>query len=102
MEKLLTTKELAEAIGASESSLRRWTNGGAIRTSRTVGGHRRIPLSEAVRFVRETGATVVRPDVLGLPAAVGVGGAGDDEVLYRALLDGDARAARGRVVGMYL
>jgi excisionase family DNA binding protein len=100
MEKLLTSRELAEAIGASESSLRRWTNSGAIRTSRTVGGHRRIPLSEAVRFVRETGATVVRPDVLGFPAAAA--GTGDDRALYQALLDGDADAARGRVHGMYL
>ena len=100
MEKLLTSRELAEAIGASESSLRRWTNSGAIRTSRTVGGHRRIPLSEAVRFVRETGATVVRPDVLGQPAVSG--GGADDEALYRALLDGDAAAARGRLLGMYL
>jgi excisionase family DNA binding protein len=104
MEKLLTSRELAQAIGASESSLRRWTNSGAIRTSRTVGGHRRIPLSEAVRFVRETGATVVRPDVLGFPAAAvaTAAGAGGDEALYQALLDGDAAAARGRILGMYL
>src|SRR3954470_5354840 len=100
MEKLLTTKEFAEAIGASESSLRRWTNSGAIRTSRTVGGHRRIPLSEAIRFIRETGATIVRPDLLGFPdadanaaaSAAAATPASDqaEEALYKALLDGDA------------
>jgi excisionase family DNA binding protein len=104
MEKLLTTKELAEAIGASESSLRRWTNSGAIRTSRTVGGHRRIPLSEAVRFIRETRATVVRPQVLGLPDTGTAHATGGDvaAALYQALLDGDAARARGQVIAMYL
>ena len=68
MEKLLTTTQLAEAIGASESSMRRWTNSGVIRTTRTAGGHRRILLSEAVRFVRESGTPLVRPELLGLPS----------------------------------
>src|SRR5215204_6409591 len=66
LEQLLTTKDLAEAIGASESSLRRWTDSGAIKTARTPGGHRRIPRGEAIRFIRETRATVVRPEILGL------------------------------------
>ena len=111
MEKLLTTKELAEAIGASESSLRRWTNSGAIRTSRTVGGHRRIPLSEAVRFIRESRATVVRPQVLGLAGGDRVArGAGDpsgapsaaEESIYRGLVAGDSARVSADVLGLYL
>jgi excisionase family DNA binding protein len=103
MEKLLTTKELAHAIGASESSLRRWTDGGAIRTSRTVGGHRRIALSEAIRFIRETGTTVVRPAVLGLPGDTRAGAAaGAEEQVYAALVDGDAERVRAEVMGLYL
>ena len=108
MDKLLTTNEVAEAIGASESSLRRWTNSGAIRTSRTVGGHRRIPLSEAIRFIRESGATVVRPELLGLSGlATTAGGSGAgaqavEDAIYQALLGGDARAARGQILGLYL
>src|SRR5687768_9307586 len=111
MERLLTTKELAEAIGASESSLRRWTNSGAIQTSRTVGGHRRIPLSEAIRFIRSSGATVVRPQVLGLTglAATGAETGGDsagprevDEAIYQSLVAGDGTRAKGQIVGLYL
>jgi methanogenic corrinoid protein MtbC1 len=107
MEKLLTTKDLAAAIGASESSMRRWTDSGAIRTSRTVGGHRRITLSEAIRFIRETRATLVRPDVLGLGAVVTSAGADDQDEshttdLFNALNDGDAARCRGLVLGMYL
>ena len=67
---LLTPKELADAIGASESSLRRWVDSGQINMSRTAGGHRRIPLAEAIQFIRGIGATVVRPEMLGLAASL--------------------------------
>src|SRR5918993_5015465 len=106
MEKLLTTKDLAEAIGASESSLRRWTDSGAIRTSRTAGGHRRIPLEEAVRFIRETGATVVRPELLGIadlarpdPRAQRLP---EGEELFAALREGDRGLVRGLILSRYL
>lgn len=61
----LTPKELAQAIGVSESSLKRWTDVGMLCCARTPGGHRRIALAEAIRFIRQTQASVVRPDVLG-------------------------------------
>ena len=106
MEKLLTSKEMAEAIGASESSLRRWTNSGVIVTSRTVGGHRRIPLSEAIRFIRETKATVVRPDLLGLTHGVNdptfrtePEGA---ETIHQGLLDGNGDRVKGKLLATYL
>jgi len=108
MEKLLTSKELAKAIGASESSMRRWTNSGVIRTARTVGGHRRIAISEAIRFVRESGATVVRPELLGLPdlpAAAGDGTPGGPPLevrLFDALSAGDAGTVRGCVSALLL
>jgi len=108
MDKLLTTTDFAQAIGASESSLRRWTNSGAIRTSRTMGGHRRIPLSEAIRFIRESGATIVRPELLGLATAApavsrAAGGlVTSEEALYQALADGDAAAVTGQLAGLYL
>ena len=118
-ERLLTPRELADAIGASESSVRRWVDAGRVKLSRTSGGHRRIPLAEAVRFIRQSRATVVRPDLLGLnevtaTAAVaerarggGSGGSGarandDTELLYRALEAGDRVMARGIVLSWYL
>jgi len=108
MEKLLTTKELGEAIGASPSSMRRWTNSGAIRTARTVGGHRRIALSEAIRFVRQSKATVVRPDLLGLPdlpstpAGEPLGERSLENRFYEALRTGDAKTATGCMSGLFL
>lgn len=63
---LLSPRQLALAIGVSESSLKRWADAGKLAVSRTDGGHRRIAVGEAVRFIRDSGATVVRPDLLGL------------------------------------
>src|SRR6185437_13764462 len=99
-DKLLTSKDLADALGVSESSLRRWTNSGAIRTARTAGGHRRIPLSEAIRFVRETHAPVARPQILGLPplppeVVSTVDGQSENDRLFDALKSGDEIKAKG-------
>jgi hypothetical protein len=109
---LLSPRQLATAIGVSESSLKRWADAGKLAVSRTDGGHRRIAVSEAVRFIRDTGATVVRPDLLGLgEAGTGAapgsrargkrrGGGGDGFV--DALLSGDAPAARAILSARFL
>lgn len=104
MRRALSPKDLAAAIGVSESSLKRWADAGKITVARTEGGHRRIPMAEAVRFIRESGAQVVRPEVLGLAevaAAANEGEAGDD-ALYDQLIAGHAAEVRGLVLGMYL
>ena len=103
---LLTPRELAEAIGSSESSVRRWVDAGDIAISRTAGGHRRILLAEAVRFIRLIGAPVLRPDLLGLDAppddAAGGAPPGDADRLYEAIAAGDRGAARGLLAASYL
>src|SRR5688572_31280692 len=110
---MLTPRDLAEAIGASESSVRRWVDAGQVKLSRTAGGHRRIPLAEAVRFIRQSRATLVRPDLLGLGEITTIaaerGGrrssrADDNEAerLYQALVNGDRMLARGIVMSWYL
>jgi len=67
--KYLSPKQLGQAIGVSESSLKRWIDDGLIDVVRTTGGHRRIELAEAIRFVRMRGYSVADPSVLGLTAA---------------------------------
>ena len=103
---LLTPKDLADAIGASESALRRWVDGGRIRMSRTAGGHRRIPLQEAIRFIRQTGATIVRPELLGLDQlavdAEASAGSPRDDALFNALRAGNGAVARGLIISSYL
>ncbi|HMQ14995.1 MAG TPA: helix-turn-helix domain-containing protein [Phycisphaerae bacterium] len=86
----LTPKQVARAIGVSEASLKRWCNRGIIASVRTGGGHRRVPLSAVVQFLRESGRQLVRPEILGLPPATGNG----RMVCCRALSQlGDALAA---------
>ena len=67
MDQLLSPKQVAAAIGASESSLKRWCDQGLLSTVKTAGGHRRIPVQEVLRFVRERNHTVVEPMLLALP-----------------------------------
>ena len=104
----LTPKDLAEALGVSESSLKRWADDGMIRVSRTAGGHRRIALADAVRFARESGLQIEHPAVLGLEEILPARRAADDEgastadALYAAFLRDDWRVARGLIVSAYV
>lgn len=107
----LSPRELATALGVSESSLKRWTDDGLIAADRTAGGHRRIPVAEAIRFVRRSGVPVGRPELLGLtnpvesvvvppPEAAPAGEA--CERLHELLLADDAAAARAWVMSLYI
>lgn len=100
----LSPRELATALGVSESSLKRWVDAGKITAFRTEGGHRRIALPEAVRFIRTTHAPVARPDLLGLPevAAAQLGALTGSERLLDYLLEGDVVGARGWLLARYL
>jgi excisionase family DNA binding protein len=102
----LSPRDLAKAVGVSESSVKRWIDGGRIRAHRTAGGHRRVALGEAIRFVREAGLPLVRPDLLGLSdlPASGAGSLADERPaqLLTLLRDGSAAAARGLLVSWYL
>lgn len=100
---------MAVAIGASESSLKRWTDQGLLTVTRTAGGHRRIPVTEAIRFVRDRRLTLVKPEVLGLPASLGAVSAlesdkGDapDEVFYDLLRSGHDIGARNHLIARFI
>lgn len=110
---LLSPRNLAAALGVSESSLKRWIDAGRIRATRTEGGHRRIALADALAFVRETNAPVVRPELLGLsparvaavsparvaavPRALEATLTADDAALAHALRDGDVTMVAARI-----
>lgn len=57
----LTSHRLAESVGVSESSVKRWVDDGIIPSDRTAGGYRRIPLAAAVGFIRHHPATPSDP-----------------------------------------
>ena len=76
----LSPREVADALGLSESTLKRCANRGELHAVRTTGGHRRIHRDEALRFARRRGLPVLQPEVLGLrimACAPADGGEGD-------------------------
>jgi len=68
MEKTFTPRQVAEALGVSESSIKRWVDSGKLEAARTAGGHRKLLLPAVVKLARENGYAIVRPEVLGLVA----------------------------------
>jgi len=100
----LTTRQLAESLGVSESSVKRWIDDGVIDADRTAGGHRRIPMAAAVRFIR---SRRLRPPkigaiVSGTAPQLGAIDARAAEAIYTALLADDAVAARAIMTGRYI
>jgi MerR family transcriptional regulator, light-induced transcriptional regulator len=103
MEPFLSPRDVAQAIGVSESSLKRWADEGLLSVSRTAGGHRRIALREVLRYLRETGMPVARPEILGLPGISNAAPGGEaDEHLIACILQGYPDATRGALMGRYL
>lgn len=99
----LSPRQLGRALGVSESSVKRWADDGSIRTHRTSGGHRRIEVSEAARFIRDAGLPVLDPTVLGLTGLdTGQDEVAQREVLRRALMQGRLDQVRAVVLGAYL
>lgn len=102
---LLSPKQVARAIGVSESSLKRWCDQGLIATVRTAGGHRKMAIAEVVRFAREHGHPLVSPELVGLPPASEQAGRGlirGAPRLVDALLAGDELIARQIVFDLYV
>lgn len=99
MSRLFSPRDLATALGVSESSLKRWIDAGRIRATRTSGGHRRVTLADAIAFVRDSNTPVLHPELLGLSpqAAQAIDDRRDDEpdrTFYEALVAGDRRGVQ--------
>lgn len=105
LDKHLSPKQLADAIGASESTLKRWCDQGLITTVKTAGGHRRISVQEAIRFVREQNHAVLEPHILSMPATTDRKARrieGSAERLTEALLSNNELACHAIVFDLFL
>jgi len=100
----LSPRELGQALGVSESSLKRWIDAGKIAATRTDGGHRKITLPEAMRFIRETGAPLAHPEVLDMPevAVANERGILRTDQLLGYIQRGDSVGTRGWIMARYL
>lgn len=107
MQQFFSPKQVAAAIGVSESSLKRWCDQGSIPTSKTPGGHRKIRLGDVVHLVRTGKYRIVKPELLGLTDELS-----DDidpqsverstELLVGALKEGDAHRCRQIIIDNYV
>lgn len=93
---ILKPWQVAKAIGVSVSTIKRWVDADALMASRTVGRHRLIPLSEAVRFARQQGLPQLGLEALAAPGSSPIGKIHGRllDVLTDVLRRGDARRAR--------
>lgn len=97
--------QVARALGASESSLKRWCDQGLLATTRTAGGHRRLSIDAVTEFLRRTSRRPVRPELLGLPALRSGGArtlAEAAEDFFQGLLENDEETCRRIVFDLYL
>lgn len=101
--KFLTTRQLSRVWFVSEATIKRWADTGQLKSSRTVGGHRRFPLAEVMRFQTERGlgvATGAASD----PAATDTASAGafDAEETAGQFLDAVRRGRAGVATALLL
>ncbi|MCH2612727.1 MAG: cobalamin B12-binding domain-containing protein [Pirellulales bacterium] len=67
--KSLSPRQMAQLIGASESSVKRWCDTGRIPSTLTPGGHRKIDVSTLLGFVKSSKYQLVQPEILGIKNA---------------------------------
>ncbi len=105
MKKLVSPKQVARAIGVSESTVKRWCDKGLIPMVKTAGGHRKMDVNAVVQFLRDSGHEIVEPQVLGLPVAVGKTGWTLNRAVERivpAIVQGDESIVRQVVFDLLL
>ena len=100
-ETYLKTRQVADALGVSVSSIKRWVDSGALAASRTMGKHRLVPLSEALQFARREQLPMDGLLALADPTQ----SPGIDDRLCARLLEmlkaGDEREAAGLIIRAY-
>lgn len=102
MENTFTPKQVAKALGVSESSIKRWVDSGKIEAVRTAGGHRKLLLSSIVKLARKQGYQIVRPEVLGLAAESSKCDLHDAcKPLIETLSEGDEQASQAIIEPLY-
>lgn len=99
----LTTTEVAEALGISVSTVKRWVEDGVLPARKTAGGHRKLLLADVLEIARQSNLPLPDPSFVKVsrrkprtrdPREF-------EERLYQSLRDGDAETVRGIVHGAY-
>lgn len=98
-------RTVADALGVSESSLKRWCDRGALEISKTAGGHRKIPRSSILDFAREHQMRLAKPELIGLPdLEIAIPESIDSaaDMMLASLLEGRMEDFRRSLIQLYL
>lgn len=68
---LFSPKQVGNALGVSEASIKRWVDKGKIDCVKTTGGHRKIPMHALTKYIHENNKPLVNPEVLNIPTSTG-------------------------------
>ncbi len=106
MSEFFSPKEVAKAVGVSESSMKRWVDRGLIAASKTVGGHRRLQLDAVLNFLRQSGKPIRDPKAIALPTGCGMDMPASiqegKDLFMKAILAGDEQAAKRVVIDVFV
>lgn len=98
-----STAQVAEALGVSVTTVKRWVDDGILPARKTVGGHRKVRMADVVRLVRE--ASLPQADISRLvPRPRDVDLSNPDLVagqLRAALYEADAELVAALLHGAY-
>jgi MerR family transcriptional regulator, light-induced transcriptional regulator len=102
----LTTKEVARLCRVSDATVKRWEDGGLLKSERTSGGHRRFRAEEIARFQRQQGLGVKRchgdASVLTATARRRDLKLFSGSQIFHSLLEGCEEEAANLLIGEYL
>ena len=65
---IISTRAVAEVLGVSEATVKRWSDAGTLRCFRTPGGHRKFRLRDVKAFLSDTHETGVAPPRIAPPS----------------------------------
>lgn len=54
---LMSPREVAHAFGVNVKTVTRWDKAGRLKSSRTLGGHRRYNREQIMKLIKETNAS---------------------------------------------
>ncbi len=103
--KTFSPAQIAYVLGVSESTVKRWVDGGHLRAERTPGGHRKITGPDLIAFLRARGRPVPSLEGLDLLAKYATLPSGETmtpDGLANLVLAGDIHVGRTLIVEQYL
>jgi excisionase family DNA binding protein len=100
-EMYLKTQQVADALGVSSSSVKRWVDKGMIPATKTMGKHRLVALSTALKFARDGQYPTQKLLAMSALPVIDQIDRQVIESLLNALRSGDAREASAIVTAAY-